>query len=241
MASVDRRSGGHEGEPPPGRDLADAVDLAGEPDQGGAGPDRHRVVLLTGPSGAGKSRLSARLSVAHGWPVVRLDDFYREASDPLLPRSPLGIPDWDHADSWDAEAAVDALRQLVDEGRVEVPVYDIGASAVTGRHVVDARPTDIVLAEGLFAGRLVESLRAEGLLADALCVRQNRSLTALRRFVRDLSERRKPPHILVRRGLALWRDEPRVVAQAQAHGARCVHPREAESELGALLGAGTST
>lgn len=212
MASVDHRAGGNR--------------------ETGAG--RRRVILLTGPSGAGKSRLSARLSAAHGWPVVRLDDFYREASDPRLPRSPIGIPDWDHADSWDSQAAVDALRRLVDEGHVEVPVYDIGASAVTGRHVVHAGPTDFVLAEGLFASRLVEPLQREGLLADALCVRQNRTLTALRRFVRDLSERRKPPHILVRRGIALWRDEPHVVAEAQAHGARCVHPRDAETELGAL-------
>jgi len=202
--------------------------------------DRRRVILLTGPSGAGKSRLAARLSAGHGWPVVRLDDFYREASDPRLPRSPLGIPDWDHADSWDADSAVEALGRLVDEGSVEVPVYDIGASAVTGRHLVQAGADDYVLAEGLFAGRLVDRLRDAGLLADALCVRQNRTLTAARRFVRDLSERRKPPHILLRRGLALWRDEPRVVAQAQAHGARCVHPREAEAELGALLGAGAA-
>jgi len=238
VASVDDHSGDTAGERPAGRPCADPT---GAPAIDGSGPDRRRVILLTGPSGAGKSRLAARLSDTHGWPVVRLDDFYREASDPQLPRSPLGIPDWDHADSWDAEAAVVALRTLVDDGRVEVPVYDIGASAVTGRHVLDARPTDFVLAEGLFAGRLVEPLRREGLLADALCVRQNRSLTALRRFVRDLSERRKPPHILVRRGLALWRDEPRVVAQARADGARCLHPRQAESELGALLGLGAST
>ncbi len=191
-------------------------------------------MLLTGPSGAGKSRLAERLSAAHGWPVVRLDDFYREHHDPHLPRSPIGIPDWDHVDSWDADAAVEALRRLVDDGHVEVPVYDIGASAVTGRHVLTAGPHDYVLAEGLFAGRLVEPLRAQGLLADALCVRQNRFLTAARRFTRDLAERRKPPHILVRRGLALLRDEPRVVAEAQAHGARCIHPRQAESELAGL-------
>jgi uridine kinase len=267
VASVDGRTGGTAGEQPAGRDpvipegtldeLGDggaqaredtsptrhqgrAPDSRATPQPGAAEPDRRRVILLTGPSGAGKSRLSARLSATHGWPVVRLDDFYREATDPALPRSPLGIPDWDHEDSWDAGSAVDALRQLVDEGHVEVPVYDIGASAVTGRHVVHADATDFVLAEGLFAGRLIEALEREGLLADALCVRQNRTLTALRRFVRDLSERRKPPHILVRRGLALWRDEPRVVAEARAHGARCVHPREAEPELGALHGSGTS-
>ncbi|MEO7754433.1 MAG: AAA family ATPase [Terracoccus sp.] len=198
-------------------------------------PDRRRrVILLTGPSGAGKSRLAARLSAAHAWPVIRLDDFYRELDDPRLPRSPLGIADWDHVDSWDADAAVNALRELVDNGCVDVPVYDIATSRVTGHHGVTAAPEAFVLAEGLFAGRLVDRLRSEGLLADALCVRQNRSLTAVRRFARDLAERRKPPHILLRRGLALWRAEPDVVAEATALGARATHPRAAESELSAL-------
>ncbi len=186
---------------------------------------------MTGPSGAGKSRLSARLGLAHGWPVVRLDDFYREVDDPFLPRSPLGIPDWDHVESWDAHSAVEALRTLVDTGVVEVPVYDIGASRVTGRHVVTAEPTDHVLAEGLFAARLAEPLAAEGLLADAVCVRRHRWVTFALRLARDLRERRKPPLILLRRGLALLRAEPAVIAQAEAHGARCVTPREAEDQL----------
>ncbi len=193
-----------------------------------------RVILLTGPSGAGKSRLAARLSSRHGWPVVRLDDFYREHDDPRLPRSPLGIPDWDHAESWDESAAVQALRDLVLHGRARVPVYDISTSAVTGHHEVLAGPDDLVLAEGLFAGRLVEPLQRAGLLADALCVRQNRHVTALRRLARDLAERRKPPHILVRRGLRLLRDEPAVVAAATAQGARAITPREAERELAPL-------
>ena len=204
-----------------------------------AGGGRRRVILLTGPSGAGKSRLAERLSTAHGWPVVRLDDFYREGEDPRLPRSPIGIPDWDHVDSWNAEAAVRALARLVDEGSVDVPVYDIGASAITGRHRLSAGHDAYVLAEGLFAGRLVAPLREGGLLADALCIRQNRTVTALRRFVRDVSERRKPPHILLRRGLALWHDEPRVIAEAEADGARCLRPREAEAQLDGLRAVAT--
>lgn len=209
----------------------------GQPDEHStATVGRRRVILLTGPSGAGKSRLAQRLSEAHGWPVVRLDDFYREGDDPHLPRSPLGIPDWDHVDSWNAEAACVALTRLVDEGDVDVPVYDIGASAVTGHHRLTAGPDAFVLAEGLFAGRLVTPLGDRGLLADALCIRQNRLLTAVRRFARDLSERRKPPWVLARRGLALYRDEPHVIAQAEADGARCQTPREAERRLaGALL------
>ncbi len=149
---------------------------------------RRPVVLLTGPSGAGKSRLAARLATRTGWPVVRLDDFYREIDDPRLPRSGLGIPDWDHPQSWNT-------------------------------------------------GRLAPPLQAEGLLAHALCVRQNRYVTAFRRFVRDLAERRKPPHILVRRGWSLLREEPDVVAAASAQGARPATPREAERDLAPLLDA----
>lgn len=188
-------------------------------------------MLVMGPSGSGKSRMSARLNAAYGWPIVRLDDFYREMDDPDLPRSSLGIADWDHPDSWNAEAAVAALRTLVDEGRVDLPHYDIASSRITGTHTVTARPQDRILAEGLFAGRLVGPLRSEGLLADALCVRRNRWVTFGLRLARDLSERRKAPHILVRRGLRLLRDEPQVVADAMGLGARPVAPKRALRDL----------
>ena len=211
---------------------ATADDRPGSSDASRAG---RRVVLLTGPSGAGKSRLAARLAARTGWPVVRLDDFYREIDDPRLPRSNLGIADWDHPQSWNTDAALEALRTLTRTGEVEVPVYDIGSSRVRGSRRLTARPADLVLAEGLFAGRLVEPLRAEELLADALCVRQNRYVTAVRRFVRDLAEHRKPPHILMRRGLSLLREEPEVVAAASAQGARPITPREAERDLAPLL------
>ena len=63
--------------------------------------------MLAGPSGSGKSRLAARLHAAHGWPIFRLDDFYRDEDDPAMPRSEgLGIVDWDHPDSWDGDRAV---------------------------------------------------------------------------------------------------------------------------------------
>lgn len=204
-------------------------------DTGGLG--RRRVILVTGPSGAGKSRLSHRVNAAHGWPVVRLDDFYREHHDPDLPVSDLGIPDWDHPDSWNAEAAVAALRRLVDTGCAEVPIYDIGRSEVTGTHAVAAAPDHYVLAEGLFAARLVEPLREGGLLADALCVCHNRWVTFFRRLVRDLAERRKPPHILLRRGWTLLRQEPQIIADAVGHGARAIHPHAAETYLTQLVAA----
>lgn len=194
-----------------------------------------RVVVLAGPSGAGKSRLADRLHTAHGWPIVRLDDFYRDQDDPALPRSEeLGIVDWDHPGSWNRQAAVDALERLVHEGTVRTPVYDISLSRAVDTTVLCAGPHDLVLAEGIFAAEVIAELRERGLLAGAYCVHHHRGVTFLRRLLRDLSERRKPPWTLVRRGLALMRDEPQVVARQEALGATSARAKDLEPLLSSL-------
>ena len=196
---------------------------------------RARVVVLAGPSGAGKSRLAARLHAAHGWPIVRLDDFYRDEDDPAMPRSEeLGIVDWDHPDSWDRQAAVDALDTLVDAGSVRTPVYDLAASRAVDTTTVHAGPHDLILAEGIFAAEIIGDLRERGLLAGAYCVHHHRGVTFVWRLLRDLSERRKPPWTLVRRGLRLMRDEPRVVARQEALGAVSARAKDLEPTLSAL-------
>ncbi|GAA1152110.1 uridine kinase family protein [Ornithinicoccus hortensis] len=192
-------------------------------------PSPTRVVVLCGPSGAGKSRLARRLHDTHGWPVVQLDDFYRELGDPDLPMSPLeGLPDWDDVRSWCLTDAVDALTTLCREGSVEVPVYDISTSRVSGRHRVITGGHPIVIAEGIFAAHTIAPLRDRGLLGAAWCVRGRPWKTFARRLARDLAERRKPPLTLVRRGLALRRAEPGIVGAQQALGAEPMTAREAE-------------
>ena len=62
---------------------------------------------------------------------------------------------------------------------------------------------------------------------DALYLDRSRTATLLRRFLRDVAERRKPLPVLVRRGLALWRAEPRIRAHALALGCRPVSMAEA--------------
>lgn len=194
-----------------------------------ASPSR-QVIVLSGPSGAGKTRLAERLSAEHGWPVVRLDDFYKEGDDPTLPMLDMGIADWDHLESFNIARSVDALEQLCRAGRVDVPVYDISTSSVTGSATVEAHGSPIVLAEGIFAAHTVAPLLDRGLLAQAYCVRQNRWVTFGRRLLRDLAERRKSPWVLVRRGLMLCRQEPRIVADQTALGARPVTPPQAEAD-----------
>lgn len=166
---------------------------------------------------------------------MRLDDFYRDEDDPAMPRSTeLGIVDWDHPDSWNSAAAVAALASLVDTGSVETPVYDLSRSRAVGTAVLRARPDDLVLAEGIFAAEIIDDLRREGLLAAAYCVHHHRVVTFARRLLRDLSERRKPPWTLVRRGFALMRDEPAVVARQEALGATSARAADLEPLLSAL-------
>lgn len=200
-------------------------------------PDgRRRVVILVGPSGAGKSRLAARLQDRHGWPIVRLDDFYRDGDDPSLPILPMGVPDWDDPRSWHADAAVSALVALCQNGVADLPTYDISSSHTVGHSVVTAEPGQLILAEGIFAAEIIAALAGAGVLAAAYCVHPGRWLTFCRRLVRDLAERRKPPWVLWRRGLSLCRREPEIVARHVRLGARPVSAGEAMTAVATLAG-----
>lgn len=183
-------------------------------------------MILAGPSGAGKSHFARRL----GWPVLRLDDFYREGDDPALPMSPLGIADWDDLRSWDAAAALEAIVTLCTEGEADVPVYDIALSRRTGHHRVSV-PGRRFIAEGLFAPNIVAACRDAGVLADAICLVRPRLLTFALRLVRDLREARKPPSVLIRRGWQLLGSDGDVIARAVASGCEPMSPRRAYTRL----------
>ncbi|ADB30457.1 Uridine kinase-like protein [Kribbella flavida DSM 17836] len=195
-----------------------------------------RVVLLAGPSGTGKSHLAELV----GLPVVRLDDFYRDGDDDAMPRSPLGIVDWDDPGSWDARRAVDALETLCTTGSADMPIYDIAVDSTVGHRAVTTGGSPLVIAEGIFADQIAGELRTRGLLAAAICVRHHRVVTFVRRFQRDLREHRKPPWTLLRRGLLLLKDDPRVVRRCLDAGCEPLHPRAARRRIADLLAAATT-
>lgn len=191
---------------------------------------RAKLVLLAGPSGSGKSRLVALA----GCPQVNLDDFYRDEADPANPRTTTTVGaheepavDWDDVGSWDADAAVAALVSLCTTGGAEVPEYDIATSRRTGSRRVELAGARTFVAEGLFAPDVVRACREAGLEMDALYLDRPRAQTLLFRFVRDVSEHRKPLPVLLRRGLALFRAEPAIRARALACGCRPVGMAEA--------------
>lgn len=190
-----------------------------------------RVVLLAGPSGSGKSSLAART----GLPVLRLDDFYKEAGDPTLPLVTGSTDiDWDSALSWDADAAVAAITELCRTGRTDIPVYDIATSSRTGHEGFHIERTPLFVAEGIFAADIVERCQSLGLLADALCLRGRPSTTFRRRLLRDLREGRKSVPFLLRRGWRLMRAERRIVARQTELGA---YPCGKAEALGRLASA----
>ena len=161
-----------------------------------------RVILVAGPSGSGKSRL-ARLS---GIPVLRLDDFYFDADHPGMPHV-RGTIDWDDPRTWDADAAVTALRTLLDTGRATVPVYSISESRATGTHEITLGSAHRVIAEGIFAIPMRHACSLAGLDVDAVWLDRPSVVNFSRRLRRDFKQHRKPPLVLIRRGLALWRGE----------------------------------
>jgi uridine kinase len=192
------------------------------------------VIVLAGPSGAGKTHLAERLEL----PVLRLDDFYKDGDDPTLPRIDLAggepIVDWDHPDSWNSDAAVAAVDELCRIGCTDAPVYDIALNSRTGHRVLDLGDSAYFVAEGIFAQEVVGECRRLGLLAGAVCVTQHPAVTFVRRLTRDLREHRKPPFVLVRRGLHLLLAQRALVATAEKLGCRRLSPDAAYREIRAL-------
>lgn len=164
------------------------------------------LILLGGASGAGKSYLASR----HGRPHLVLDNFYREISEHVpehpLPETPYGEVDWDHPGTWNDQAAVDAVIELLETGQTQVPDYSISTSSYDGYSLVslDRGP---VIAEGIFGDRIVDSLRRQQVVFQAVYVDTSPLSTAVRRFARDVAERRKPIPFLIKRGFSLFRAE----------------------------------
>ncbi len=189
-----------------------------------------RLVLVAGPSGSGKTRLARRAGV----PTLRLDDFYLDGDHPDLPRT-LGIVDWDDPRSWDLAGACRALQELVETGRTNTPEYSISENRRVSMHEVDIDDAPVFLAEGIFAVETALACAERGVVADLIWLDRSGTATFVRRLHRDLRQHRKPAWVLVRRGLALWREEAALRQRAVAAGFEPCSMRQAERRLQSMV------
>lgn len=161
------------------------------------------VILIGGPSGSGKSYLASK----YGNPHLPLDEYYRQLSEdgnPVpFPRTAYGEVDWDHSGTWNKEAALQAIDELLENGSTMVPNYSISTSSYDGHREIKLSDGPIV-AEGIFLYELLEPLRAKGINVQAYYVDEPALVTAIRRFIRDVAQRRKPILFLLKRGYALF-------------------------------------
>ncbi|HQY99514.1 MAG TPA: uridine kinase [Propionicimonas sp.] len=178
----------------------------------GTGPVR--LVLIAGPSGSGKSRLAH----AAGVPSLRLDDYYFDADHPDLPKTDYGIIDWDDPRCWDAAGAVAGLQELLATGRLVAPAYSISESRRVGSHEVLLGNSACLTAEGIFAIEFLAHCRAAGLDPEAIYLDRPALVVFWLRLRRDLAKKRKAPHILFQRGIALCRAQSTLKRTAIAAG-----------------------
>lgn len=193
-----------------------------------------RVIVISGPSGSGKTRLATTLAEQYSWPFVNLDDFYFDLDAPGLPRFESGEIDWDDAGTWNRDAAFNALKALCLDGTCHIPEYSISESRALGFRTAELDGASFVVAEGIFAPEVISVLAESDLLEVAWCLHRNRTVTAMRRFIRDVAERRKPLPVLIRRGWRLWRDEPAMIAAHTRAGATPTRMQDAERQAAAL-------
>ena len=186
-----------------------------------------RLVLIAGASGSGKSRLARQA----GLPCLRLDDYYFDADHPGLPASNLGIADWDDPGSWDAEAALAGVQELLATGELEAPAYSIPESRRIGSHHLSLGGATCLLAEGIFAIEFLKTCTDAGLDPEAIYLDRPGLLVYLLRLRRDLAGNRKPIGISIRRGWALFRAQPAFRRKVLAAGFTPLGMRAAAARL----------
>ncbi|MCW3840123.1 ATP-binding protein [Micromonospora yasonensis] len=144
--------------------------------------------------------------------------------------------DWESPLSWDADSAVDTIARLARDGKAEVPVYAIGADRRVATRPFEVTGSSFFVAEGIFAAEIVAECRRRDLLAGAYALRRPRGATFVRRLARDLSEQRKAPQVLIRRGVALLRAEPAVLRRQTGLGAEAARAGEVLRRVARLAG-----
>jgi uridine kinase len=100
-----------------------------------------------------------------------------------------------------------------------------------GSHLLSLDGATCLTAEGIFAIDFLAVCRAAGVATEAIYIDRPGAVVFWLRLRRDLSKKRKPPMILLRRGLALWQAQPALRRKAMAAGFTPMSMRAAIAHL----------
>ena len=162
-----------------------------------------RIILLAGPSGSGKTTTANLLAdgirrTGLVSSVISLDNYYRDATDPVYPRLTNGERDFEAVDALNLDELEKTLLDISEGRDYSVPYYDF---KVGGRTAVNKYPKILhgcVIIEGLHAlnPKICEHLNMDRVLRVFISVSTNindgdvrilsgRKLRFVRRMVRD--------------------------------------------------------
>ncbi|MCX6623054.1 MAG: uridine kinase, partial [Acidobacteria bacterium] len=80
------------------------------------------LIGVAGPSCAGKSEISNKLAAVLQAPIVSLDSYYRQVSEPSYEER--AKTNFDSPDALDAELLLTQVRALAAGSAIQKPVYD---------------------------------------------------------------------------------------------------------------------
>lgn len=183
-----------------------------------AADENIKVILLAGPSGSGKTTSANLISdeinrLGKKSFVVSLDDFYRDATDPLYPKQESGERDYESPYALDIPTLVGTLTDITSLRDFQLPKYDfkVGGRVSMTKH--SKMTHGCVVIEGLHALNpiIFENLPSDKIYKIFVSVSTNiidgqrrlisgRKMRFVRRLVRDNLYR----NASARRTLSMW-------------------------------------
>jgi uridine kinase len=182
--------------------------------------DSIKIILLAGPSGSGKTTSAALLAESikakgRECVVISLDDFYRDSTDPLYPRTESGERDFEAVEALNIPLLEKTLIDVASGRDFEVPRYDFkkacrvegakyskishGCAIIEGIHALNPRVSEHLPMDRVF--RLFISVSTNvNILGERII--SGRKLRFIRRMVRDSIYRAAD----ARRTLEMWKN-----------------------------------
>lgn len=152
------------------------------------------TIGVAGGTASGKTTVSmALLEQAGSQNIAYLthDSYYRDLDE--VPRTPGGVPNFDHPDSLETSLLIEHIRQLQLWRPVEVPTYDF----TTYRRLPGTRPVlpqPVILVEGIL---LFVEPELRNLFDMRIFVDTPDDIRLIRRLKRDVAERGRTPESVI--------------------------------------------